>query len=71
MWSVIIDLEKCEGCGECVDICPQDVYFGSEENAVPVLSYPKECWHCSACVIGCPVEAIRLRLPLPAMICYK
>ena len=68
----IIDDEKCTACGTCVDICPQDVFFGSEEGEIPVVSYPEECWHCDGCVLECPVEgAVSLRIPLPAMILYK
>jgi len=68
----IIDDEKCTACGTCVDMCPQDVFFGSEEGDIPVVAYPEECWHCDACVLECPVEgAVSLRIPLPAMILYK
>jgi len=68
----VIDKDKCTACGTCIDICQMDVFFGSKENDVPVISYPEECWHCSACVLECPVEgAIRLRIPLPAMVFYK
>ena len=68
----IIDDEKCTACGTCVDMCPQDVFFGSGEGEIPVVAYPEECWHCDACVLECPVEgAVSLRIPLPAMILYK
>ena len=68
----VIDKEKCNGCGKCVEICPMDVFFGSKEGKVPVLTFPEECWHEGACVDDCPVEgAIRLRLPIPAMVLYK
>ena len=67
----VIDKEKCTGCGICVDICGQDVFFGSKEGDIPVISYPEECWHCAACVIDCPVQAVRLRIPLPMMMLYK
>ncbi|MFC1867115.1 ferredoxin family protein [Thermodesulfobacteriota bacterium] len=68
----IINRDTCIACGTCVDICPQDVYFGSSESEIPVVRYPEECWHCDACVLKCPVEgAVRLRIPLPAMILYK
>ena len=46
-------------------ICPQDVYFGSEEGRIPQVHYPDECWHCNACVLECPNNAIRLEIPLP------
>lgn len=68
----VIDKDKCTGCGTCVDVCQMDVFFGSKDSEVPVISYPEECWHCSACVLECPVEgAIKLRIPLPARISYK
>ena len=68
----IINEEECSCCGICVDVCPQDVFFGSEKKKVPIVRYPEECWHCNACVLECPVEgAIRLRIPLPMLICYK
>ena len=68
----LIDKYKCTACGICVDVCPQDVYFGSKEGEVPDVTYPEECWHCDACVLECPVEgAVRLRIPLPAMILYR
>ncbi|MFC2005331.1 ferredoxin family protein [Chloroflexota bacterium] len=67
----VIDKEKCTGCGICFDVCNYDVYFGSEGKEIPVVTYPEECWHCSACVLDCPSQAIRLRIPLPAMLLYK
>jgi len=67
----IIDSEKCTACGICVDICNYDVYYGSKDGEVPVVTYPEECWHCNACVLDCPEQAIRLRIPLPAMLLYR
>jgi len=67
-----IDTEKCSGCGTCVSVCQMDVFFGSKDNEIPVISYPEECWHCNACVMDCPVEgAIKLRVALPAAVFYK
>jgi adenylylsulfate reductase, subunit B len=68
----IINEKRCTGCGVCANVCPQDVFFGSKKGKVPVVAYPEECWHCNACVLDCPSEeAIRLRVPLPMLICYK
>ena len=68
----VIDEQKCTACGTCVNICPQDVFFGSEEGKVPVVAYPEECWHCNGCVLDCASEgAIKLRTPLPMLICHK
>jgi adenylylsulfate reductase subunit B len=59
----VIDDSLCELCGICFDVCPQDI-LSFEGDEVPTVSYPDECWHCGACVLDCPVEAVRLRLPL-------
>lgn len=68
----VLNKDICEGCGNCVDICQNDVFFGSKKGEVPSVTYPEECWHCNACVFECPVEgAIRLRIPLPMTILYK
>jgi ferredoxin len=44
MYEVIVDTEKCVGCGECVDICPQEVYELQDEKSVPVNA--EECVGC-------------------------
>ncbi len=59
----VIDDERCELCGTCYDICPQDV-FAYDNKAPTRVTYPDECWYCGACVLDCPAEAIRLELPL-------
>lgn len=68
----VIKKEICVRCGKCVEICTEDVFFGSVKKKMPIVAYPEECWHCKACVEVCPKEgAIVLRIPLPMMVCYK
>lgn len=68
----VIDPNKCIRCGTCVDICAEDIFFGSEAGEAPVVTYPEACVHCNCCVLECPVEgAVRLRIPLPLMLLYK
>ncbi len=68
----VINLEKCERCGNCADVCSEDVYFGTTTKELPIVSYPEECSHCNACVEECPVEgAISIRIPLPMMLLYR
>jgi adenylylsulfate reductase subunit B len=68
----VINKELCISCGKCVEICLADVFYGSKKGENPVVTYPDECWHESACVMDCPVKgAIRLRTPLPISIVYK
>ena len=67
-----IDPDKCTACGQCVDICTEDVFYGSKEGEVPTVRYPRECIHFGGCVHHCPVPGvIRLRIPLPMMLAYK
>ncbi len=67
----IIDENKCTGCGVCVDICAEDVFFGSKKGMVPVVTYPDFCAHFNCCQHDCPEDAIKIRVPLPQMLLYK
>ena len=66
----IINKEKCNACGICADICPTDVFQIANKKEIPDIKYPDECWHCNACVLDCKEEAIKLRIPLPAMMLH-
>ncbi len=50
--------DLCEQCGECVTICPYEV-FGEEEGRVKVV-IPEECIECTDCIRSCPHKAIRM-----------
>lgn len=62
----IINKERCTSCGICDDICPGDI-FRIDDNQ-PEVNYPEECFHCGACLLDCPEEAISYRIPLPMML---
>jgi Fe-S-cluster-containing hydrogenase component 2 len=36
MYTIEVDEEKCIGCGDCVDVCPVDVYEMQDEKSVSV-----------------------------------
>ena len=59
MYEIIVDAEKCIGCGECVDICPTEVYELQDEISVPVNV--DDCVGCESCVEVCEQEAITVR----------
>lgn len=67
----VVDKSKCRGCGQCVDICSEDVFFGTPEGDLPVVSHPELCWYCSCCVEACPEGAVRLRIPLNMTLLHK
>ncbi len=59
MYEVTVDNDKCMGCGECVDICPVEVYELQNEKSVPVNA--EECVGCESCIEVCEQEAITIR----------
>lgn len=59
MWNVLVDKEKCTGCGECVDACPGEVYELMKGKAVAVNT--DECHGCHTCEEVCPEKAITIK----------
>ncbi|MDO4281985.1 MAG: 4Fe-4S binding protein, partial [Peptococcaceae bacterium] len=56
--------------GTCAQICPLDVLKFHREERVIEVRYPEECWHCRACAIDCPKDAITMRYPLSHMMLH-
>ena len=54
-YEVTVDDEKCEGCEECVEVCPVDVYEMQDGKSVPVNA--EECLGCESCIEACDYEA--------------
>lgn len=58
-----VDLEKCTGCGECLDACSVEAISLIEGKAAIDVD---ACLSCGACVQACPAGAITaVRLPAP------
>jgi len=56
VYQVTIDVDKCEGCGECVDNCPASVLEMEGDKAAVVNA--DDCLGCETCVSVCPNEAV-------------
>ena len=54
--AVSVDLEKCTGCGSCVEACPLEAI--KIENDKAVVS--EECTECETCIDECPNDALSL-----------
>ncbi len=55
-YNVLVDLDKCIGCGQCVDVCPVEVYEMVDGKTSPVNA--DECLGCESCVEVCDQDAI-------------
>ncbi|MCK4497963.1 4Fe-4S binding protein [Candidatus Bathyarchaeota archaeon] len=58
MVEVKVDLEKCDGCGTCVDTCPVEVFEMKDDKSIPAKQ--EECLECKACEVQCPSGAIEV-----------
>jgi len=56
--AAIIDLDKCTGCGDCVDSCPLNAITLNEDPKAIVDE--NECTDCGTCVDVCPSQAISM-----------
>lgn len=58
MYMVSVDNSKCEGCEECVNVCPQGVFRMVDAKSDPYQT--AECVFCESCLGVCPAEAIKI-----------
>jgi len=64
--KVLIDKERCKGCGYCVEFCPRVVLEMSEELSpkgytLAVAADESKCLGCGLCDVLCPEFAIHLQ----------
>ncbi|NDV24562.1 ferredoxin [Desulfovibrio sp. JC022] len=57
-YIITIDNDKCNGDGECVDVCPTEVYELQDGKAVAVNE--DECLGCESCIEVCEQDAITI-----------
>jgi len=55
---VTIDLERCNGCGECAAVCPHAALTLEGKPPRAALNAPERCMECGACGLNCPETAI-------------
>lgn len=56
MVKLEINLEKCENCNRCVDICPEGIF--NKHEIKPEIKGIEYCMSCGHCTIICPKAAI-------------
>lgn len=60
---ISINVERCKGCGLCVQACPHKVITQSEKLNAKGLYYveatlPEQCTGCTNCALVCPDTVI-------------
>lgn len=57
--AIVVDIERCKGCGVCMPSCPNNVInlakeVNSKGYCYAYMEHPDECIGCSSCAIVCP-----------------
>ena len=65
MAKVVIDKERCKGCGLCIGVCPKKIItisegFNSKGYHFAKVSHQWACIGCLSCAIICPDVAIEV-----------
>ena len=53
-----LDLNKCVGCMNCVNLCPMDVFYFDAQANKSVMAYPENCQSCGICYLHCAGDAL-------------
>ncbi|MBN2107469.1 MAG: 4Fe-4S binding protein [Deltaproteobacteria bacterium] len=62
-----IDIDKCVGCGGCVNLCPQTAIYFSDNKAV-IDQFM--CTECRTCVFVCGMGAPGVSCRFPHLILF-
>ncbi|HIH62058.1 MAG TPA: ferredoxin family protein [Methanobacteriales archaeon] len=60
--KIIIEYEKCTGCGKCKEACPKGgkIWTIDRKRKIAIPSNLEYCHLCIICASKCPEEAIRI-----------
>jgi len=56
--AIVIDEEKCIGCGICISFCNVDAIAVNEQRGVVEVIALEDCIECHSCQQNCPEGAI-------------
>lgn len=58
--TILVDSEKCIGCWECVNLCPNECHT-KQDNHKSGLKEDYYCFMCYSCVYACPKQCIEIQ----------
>jgi len=62
--KIIIDTERCKGCGLCITVCPKGgIVISKKSNKngyFPAEAIDSDCTGCCFCAIVCPEAVIKV-----------
>jgi ferredoxin len=56
--AVIVEDEKCGGCGSCIDVCPTQA-LKKPKPKIKIEIIVDRCLECGECISECPNDALR------------
>jgi len=64
--KIVIEMERCKGCGLCITVCPRNSIAISQESNqngyFPAQPKNIDCTGCTRCAIVCPEGIIEVYL---------
>lgn len=60
MYIITVDESTCEGCGDCVNTCPNEM-FEVVDGKAQTVGNPDDCIGCESCVAVCSTGSITLQ----------
>ena len=66
---IIIDTERCKGCGLCIEFCPKSCIVVSRQSNklgyFPAEPTGSDCTGCAICALVCPDAVIEVHRDAP------